>query len=225
MGRMSATKFTRDDMLRLLREDKILGEDVAQLVDMNFLKCPEKNPELIMDCFILALGQLGYSAEYIHQPPASPMMNDKLHLQLYDSKHWAHTWILKRIRHFFKRIGIENHYTNENRLCFGDLVCPRSRRFISILGDLLNFIIFKSELDPLIADIDNKCRDLRDDLDLKENKRIETEQKIHDQRPYQQKILAEIDNLKSNIHESQAKLASDKNRYQLAMDKNKKVKT
>ena len=47
-------------MLKLLKEDKILGDDVAQLVDMSFIKSPEKNPELIMDCFILALDQLGY---------------------------------------------------------------------------------------------------------------------------------------------------------------------
>ena len=47
-------------MLQILKEDKILGEDVSQLVDMSFIKNPEKNPELIMDCYILALGQLGY---------------------------------------------------------------------------------------------------------------------------------------------------------------------
>jgi len=54
------SKFSREDMLTLLKDDKILGEDVAQLVDMSFIKTPEKNPELIMDCYILALGQLGY---------------------------------------------------------------------------------------------------------------------------------------------------------------------
>jgi len=217
------SKFSREDMLTLLKDDKILGEDVAQLVDMSFIKTPEKNPELIMDCYILALGQLGYSAENIHQPPASAMMNDKIHLQLNDSKHWAHVWILKRIRHFFKRIGIENQFGNEDRLCFGDIICPRSRRFINILGQLLNFIIFKSELDPLISDVDNKCRDVRDDLDVKEKQRLETEQKIQSQRPYQQKILAEIDNLKSDIHAAKDKLESDKRQYQLSIDNKKKV--
>ena len=151
------------------------------------------------------------------------MMNDKIHLQLNDSKHWAHVWILKRIRHFFKRIGIENQFGNEDRLCFGDIICPRSRRFINILGQLLNFIIFKSELDPLISDVDNKCRDVRDDLDVKERKRLETEQKIQSQRPYQQKILAEIDNLKSDIHAAKDKLESDKRQYQLSIDNKKKV--
>ena len=58
--RMSKCKFSREEMLKLLKEDKILGDDVAQLVDMSFIKSPEKNPELIMDCFILALDQLGY---------------------------------------------------------------------------------------------------------------------------------------------------------------------
>ena len=151
------------------------------------------------------------------------MMNDKIHLQLNDSKHWAHVWILKRIRHFFKRIGIQDLFENEDRLCFGDLICPRSRRFLSILGHLLNFIIFKSELDPQIADVDNKCRDVRDDLNAKENKRLETEQKIINQRPYQQKILDEIDNLKSDIVASKDKLESDKKKYQLSIDKKKKV--
>ena len=150
------------------------------------------------------------------------MMNDKIHLQLHDSKHWAHVWILKHIRHFFKQIGIDD-FVNDERLCFGDLICPRSRRFILILGQLLNFIIFKSELDPQIADVDNKCRDIRDELDAKERKRVETEQKIQSQRPYQQKILAEIDNLKSDIHAANDKHESEKKKYQQSIDKKKKV--
>ena len=96
-------------------------------------------------------------------------------------------------------------------------------RFISILGQLLNFIIFKSELDPQIADVDNKCRDIRDELDAKERKRVETEQKIQSQRPYQQKILAEIDNLKSDIHAANENHESEKKKYQLSIDKKKKV--
>ena len=58
--RMAKSRFSREEMLQILKEDKILGEDVSQLVDMSFIKNPEKNPELIMDCYILALGQLGY---------------------------------------------------------------------------------------------------------------------------------------------------------------------
>jgi len=191
---------------------------------MSFIKTPEKNPELIMDCFILALGHLGYSAENVNQPPASVVMNDKIHLELFDSKHWAQLWILKRINHFFKRIGVDGDFKHDNRLCYGDLICPRSRRFITILGHLLNVIIFKSELDPQIEAVDLKCREMQDELDQKERRRADLEQKIKDQRPYQQQILAEIDNLKKNIRTTEAKVKVDQQNLQKSKDNNEKLK-
>jgi len=222
---MSSVKFSREEMLTMLRDDKILGDDMAQLVDMSFIKSPEKNPELIMDCFILALGQLGYSAENIHQPPASAMMNDKLHLQLNDTKHWAHVWILKRIKHFFKRIGIIDQFKNDDRLCFGDLICPRSRRFNLILGHLINFIMYKSELDPAIEDVDHKCKQMQDELEYKESKRADLERKMQEQKPYQDRILADIENLKNNIRDTKVECGANQKKLQMSKDKNANIKS
>ena len=218
MSEMQMTRFKPKDMLLLIRNDRLLGDELAQIIDIDFFKNPEKYPQLLLDFFLLMLEKIGYSIENCHVPPRSAQMKlSAVHLDMYDDSYWTRMFIIRHLKHFYRRFKINYQAELQSKITLGDILAPTPKTFALLIGTPINIIIIRDCVKPYIDMADSKILETKERLEhlkkylRQQQSEFERESSIHE------KNLDECDKLQSETKE----IREEKSIKQKKIDTNK----
>ena len=82
-------RYKRQELLEFLARERVFGDTLALSIDMEFLKDPKSNPDTVLDCYLTAIGKLGYKIENLHQASSQVALSvDPMIMSTLDDSYW-----------------------------------------------------------------------------------------------------------------------------------------
>jgi len=189
-------KFKRQELRDYLVAERVFGDAVAYAVDLDFLKDPKSNPDLVVECYRVALEKLGYKVENLHQQPSSVALDgDPATYELFDEGYWIRRNVRSRISHLFNRYQT----AIKPAVTLADVLAPTASRFASIMSNMLNIHFHRQSMLECLAQVDEQVEDKRRHTRQQQAELDNLKGSVEANRGAHERNLAEAVHLKSEI--------------------------